>query len=98
MSRFTVLLGALALLPCVESAKKAAPGHQPLRVQLRVNNDGFVVANATALTAAGVPVTLVVTRVVETTCATDLVLKVDSAHLRCAMGMADGDLRVEFNA
>lgn len=44
------------------------------RVDVAVTSDGFVVANAPVL-KAGQPVTLVVTRSVEKTCATDIVLK-----------------------
>ncbi|MBM4777958.1 MAG: hypothetical protein GQE15_09665 [Archangiaceae bacterium] len=44
------------------------------RVDVAVTSDGFVVANAPTL-KAGQPVTLVVTRSVEKTCATDIVLK-----------------------
>ena len=44
------------------------------RVEVAVTSDGFVVANAPKL-KAGQPVTLVVTRSVEKTCATDIVLK-----------------------
>ncbi|MBE2251903.1 MAG: cupredoxin domain-containing protein [Myxococcus sp.] len=44
------------------------------RIDVAVTSDGFVVANAPTL-KAGQPVTLVVTRSVEKTCATDIVLK-----------------------
>lgn len=44
------------------------------RIDVAVTSDGFVVANAPSL-KAGQPVTLVVTRSVEKTCATDIVLK-----------------------
>ena len=44
------------------------------RVDVAVTSEGFVVANAPTL-KAGQPVTLVVTRSVEKTCATDIVLK-----------------------
>lgn len=44
------------------------------RVDVAVTSDGFVVANAPTL-KAGQPVTLVVTRSVDKTCATDIVLK-----------------------
>ena len=55
------------------------PGAKPqvvatARVSVAVTSDGFVVANAPAL-KAGQPVTLVVTRSVEKTCATDIVIK-----------------------
>ena len=46
----------------------------PVRVLVEVTKDGFVVANAPSL-KAGTPVTRVVTRTVDNTCATDIVLK-----------------------
>jgi len=46
----------------------------PVRVLIEVTKDGFVVAEPPAL-KAGTPVTLVVTRKTDKTCATDVVLK-----------------------
>lgn len=46
----------------------------PQRVEVSVTRDGFIVPNAPKL-KAGQPVTLVVTRSVEKTCATDIVIK-----------------------
>lgn len=46
----------------------------PVKISVEVTKDGFVVANAPSI-KAGTPVTLVVTRTEEKTCATDVVLK-----------------------
>ena len=47
---------------------------EPRRVEVSVTRDGFVVPNEPKL-KAGEPVTLVITRSVEKTCATDIVIK-----------------------
>ena len=52
--------------------KFAAP--EPVRIEVSVNDDGFVLGKVPPL-KAGTPVTLVVTRTVEQTCAKDIVLK-----------------------
>ncbi len=52
----------------------AAPVPKGVRLDVSVTKDGFVVANPAPL-KAGQPVTLVVTRKVTKTCATDIVLK-----------------------
>lgn len=46
----------------------------PVKVSVEVTKDGFVVANAPSI-KVGTPVTMVVTRTVEKTCATEIVLK-----------------------
>ena len=58
--------------PAAAPAAKAAPA--PVRLQVSVTSEGFVVAQPRTL-KVGQPVTLVVTRSVERTCATDIVLK-----------------------
>lgn len=58
--------------PTAALVKFAAPA--PVRVEVAVTADGFVVEKAPPLKVGG-PVTLVVTRKVEKTCATDIVLK-----------------------
>lgn len=61
--------------PPVAAVVKFASAPAPaVRVEVAVTPDGFVVAKPPTL-KAGVPVTLVVTRTVETTCATDIVIK-----------------------
>lgn len=79
MTRLILCSTLLFAVPALAAAPKATgPGahakHQPVRVEVAVTADGFVVANPPAL-RAGQPVTLVVTRKVERTCATDVVLK-----------------------
>lgn len=70
--RVVVHLKAGAKLQTAALVKFAAG--TPVRISVEVTKDGFVVANAPSL-KAGTPVTLVVTRTVEKTCATDIVLK-----------------------
>jgi plastocyanin domain-containing protein len=62
---------ALSLSVAPDQAARAAA---PVRLAVSVTAEGFVVAAPRAL-QAGQPVTLVVTRSVERTCATDIVLK-----------------------
>ncbi len=62
-------------LPALASppAKRAAAPAKPQVVEITVTRDGFV--PSTTAVQAGKPVTLVVTRKVERTCATDIVIK-----------------------
>ena len=73
--RSLVVLAALAALLVTASAPAAArhPVRRDQRVVLTVTKNGF--EPATVRVKAGQPVTLVVTRVVERTCATDIVIK-----------------------
>lgn len=70
--RVIVHLKGGAKTPTAALVKFAAPA--PVRVEVAVTADGFVVGKAPPL-KVGTPVTLVVTRNVEKTCATDIVLK-----------------------
>ena len=71
--RVIVHLKPGAKLPTAALVKFAAP--PPVRVEVSVTADGFVVGKAAPPLKVGTPVTLVVTRTVEKTCATDIVLK-----------------------
>jgi plastocyanin domain-containing protein len=62
---------ALSLAAAPDQGTKAAA---PARLEVSVTSDGFVVATPRTL-KVGQPVTLVVTRSAERTCATDIVLK-----------------------
>src|SRR5690242_3975586 len=64
-----LLVLALGFAPEVQAAPKAAPQ----TISIEVTSDGFVPAAVTA--KAGRPVKLVVTRKVERTCATEIVMK-----------------------
>jgi plastocyanin domain-containing protein len=69
-----VALGALASgCSSSQQAKSEAPAGGSNRVEIAVTEDGFVPASVTV--AAGQPVTMVVTRQTDKTCATELVLK-----------------------
>ncbi len=57
--------------PVAAVVKFAAPA--PVRIEVSVNDDGFVLGKVPPI-KAGTPVTLVVTRTVEQTCAKDIVL------------------------
>lgn len=70
--RVVVHLKAGARIPTAALVKFAAPA--PVRIEVTVTEDGFVVGKVPTL-KVGTPVTLVVTRKVEQTCATDIVLK-----------------------
>ena len=70
--RVVVHLKAGAKTPTAVLVKFAAPA--AVRIEVAVTEDGFVVGKAPTL-KVGTPVTLVVTRKVEKTCATDVVLK-----------------------
>lgn len=70
--RVVVHLKAGAKTPTAALVKFAAPA--PVRVEVAVTAEGFVVGKPPRL-KVGTPVTLVVTRNVEKTCATDVVLK-----------------------
>ena len=70
--RVIVHLKEGAKTPTAALVKFAAPA--PVRVEVAVTGDGFVVGKVPPL-KVGTPVTLVVTRTVEKTCATDIVLK-----------------------
>ena len=67
-----VLAAAVVLVPSARTAA-AAPKASPQRVEISVTADGFVPAKTKV--KVGQPVTLVVTRKVERTCATDIVIK-----------------------
>lgn len=67
-------VGALALTACNRPDGKSESGASPSeRITMAVTADGFVPARTHV--KVGTPVTLVVTREVEQTCATDLVIK-----------------------
>lgn len=74
-----LVLAVLLVVPaCTASAEKpakpaAAPKAEAQRVEIAVTSEGFV--PATVQVKAGTPVTLVVTRKVDRTCATDIVIK-----------------------
>lgn len=74
-----VILAGVLLAPAVQAnstqhQEKAAPQKlAPQRIEIAVTSEGFVPAQTKA--KVGQPVTLVVTRKVERTCATDLVMK-----------------------
>ncbi len=70
--RVVVHLRAGAKTPMAALVKFSAPA--PVRVEVAVTDEGFVVGKVPSL-KAGTPVTLVVTRTVEGTCATEIVLK-----------------------
>ncbi len=67
-------------LPALASppAQRAAASAKPQVVEITVTRDGFVPSTTTV--QAGRPVTLVVTRKVERTCATDIVIKEYGVH------------------
>jgi plastocyanin domain-containing protein len=75
VSRNWVVALATAALAASPTPTHAGPGKgaKAQVVEISVTGDGFVPARATV--KAGQPVTLVVTRKVERTCATDIVLK-----------------------
>ncbi len=73
-----VVLLALGALGC--SQKEAAPQ----TVKLTVSDKGFVPAEITV--KKGVPVTLLVTREVEATCATELVIEGQGIHKPLPLG------------
>ena len=64
---------AATLLAAMPSAGRAAGKDSPQVIQITVTRDGFVPATVTA--KHGQPVKLVVTRKVERTCATEIVMK-----------------------
>ena len=68
------LVGNLGLAHATGRRPAAAKRAPPARVNVSVTKAGFVVENPPAV-KAGQPVTLVVTRSVERTCATEIVLK-----------------------
>ena len=70
--RVVVHLKEGAKPPVAAVVKFAAPAS--VRIDVSVNDDGFVLGKVPPL-KAGTPVTLVVTRTVEQTCAKDIVLK-----------------------
>ncbi len=75
MKRLILIVAALAgLAGCNKASAPGPAGAAPGRVEISVTSDGFVVNKAGKLTA-GQPVTVVVTRTVDQTCATDIVLK-----------------------
>lgn len=65
MIRQLTLIASLVLAACARDAKG--------RIEIAVTEDGF--APLTATVKVGQPVTLVVTRKVDATCATDIVIK-----------------------
>ncbi len=67
------LLAALALSGCTRSDAQPTRGAPADRIQIAVTAEGFVPSQARV--AVGQPVTLVVTRKVDRTCATDIVIK-----------------------
>jgi len=74
MRAFTMLFAALVASGCA-SQTATTPGTQ--RVNIQVTENGFEPAVVSA--KAGQPITLVVTRTTDRTCATEIVLK--DAHL-----------------
>ena len=69
---------SLAATPAIAKPQTAAlvkfAAIAPVRVLIEVTKEGFVVGNPPTL-KVGTPVTLVVTRTTDKTCATDIVLK-----------------------
>jgi plastocyanin domain-containing protein len=71
----SLVLGATAVFAAEKAAKTPATGQKAdaQRVEISVTSEGFV--PATTKVKVGKPVTLVVTRKVDRTCATDIVIK-----------------------
>jgi plastocyanin domain-containing protein len=67
-----LLLGSMVAVGCQHSAAAAEPAATS-HIDIAVTGDGFVPSRTTV--KVGQPVTLVVTRTVEHTCATDIVIK-----------------------
>jgi plastocyanin domain-containing protein len=68
------ITGLLAAAACAKEGKSgAAPAQADGRIQIQVTSDGFVPARAKV--KVGQPVTLVVTRKTDRTCATEIVIK-----------------------
>jgi plastocyanin domain-containing protein len=75
---FAILAAALALTGCSRTevsgdTPQGAPGAISNRLEISVTADGFVPSHGRV--RVGQPVTLMVTRKVERTCATDIVIK-----------------------
>ncbi len=71
---WTAAVAALVALPAFAvEGTKTKPAREGQVVELSVTNEGFVPAKA--VVKAGKPVTLVVTRKTERTCATEIVIK-----------------------
>jgi plastocyanin domain-containing protein len=68
--RFTTLIAAASLLTLAALPAGAAPGQA---IEIQVTGDGFV--PATIQVKKGQPVTLLVTRKTERTCATEIVIR-----------------------
>lgn len=77
----------LLVMSTMAFADGAAQASKPVRVEVTVTAEGFVVAKPQTL-KVGRPVTLVVTRTAERTCATDIVIKEFAISRPLPMGKA----------